>query len=138
MCDVDIVDCSKGGTIIKFDNVLQVCIINYIIYVHNNDVLCLGGVDNTLWIILGVSLGLAAILIIAAVVAVRRNRRPPQVRQQPNVPVANAKREKEKTTAKGSKSKAHNETAMVPIGRVHNDNVMASTSKAPDNIAVGI
>ena len=112
--------------------------IKYSVYVHNNDVLCLGGVDNTIWIILGLSLGFAAILIIAAAIAIRRNRRPVQVRQEPNVPVANVKREKEKTTAKGSKSKAHNETAMVPIGRVRNDNVLASTSKVPDNNAVGI
>ena len=37
---------------------------------------------------LGVSHGIAAILIIAAVVAVKRNSRPPQVRQLANEPAA--------------------------------------------------
>ena len=114
-----------------------VCIIITSIYVHNY-VVCLGGVDNTLWIILGVSLGIASILIVAAIIAVRRNRRPAQVQQVPNVPVPPDNRGKEKTTAKGSKSKPQNATAMVAMGQVGKDNVMASTSKVPDNIAVGI
>ena len=42
-------------------------------------------------IFLGVSRGLAAILIVAAVIAVKRNSRPPQVRQLPNVPAASVK-----------------------------------------------
>ena len=84
---------------------------------------------------MGVSVAIATILIVGAVIAIKRDRRPRQVRQAPNVPepnVAPAQRAKDKTTD------VANKTAMVSKSKVPNEVAMVSMNVVPNDAAVAV
>ena len=75
------------------------------------------------------------IVIVGIVIAIKKHRHPPQVRQAPNVPepnVAPAQRAKEKTTD------VANNTGMVSKSIVPNEVAMVSKNMVPNDADVGL